>query len=311
MRIIIQTVFVCLLFSLNGFAQIVDVKNSWNYFEIQTFVCGESSNCGGKFYQNIQYSFGNDTVINNKKYLALFETTRNNIDTTVSHTIPAGFLREEENHKKVYYFSGSRKESEILLYDFTLKKDSLFKIVQEFLINSDTVTNTVYDATVLKTDSILINGKNRLRIQFDAVVGSEISGFRIADTLDWIEGIGSRQDLLYIPNGNNGKSLLCFKHNNETEYVNNYGLDCLYSGPPNFVESFQRNDIKVYPNPVKNILSIQSEKPMHSIVLYRITGGKLDEYFPDDIFYQIALKSQRSGIYILSIDGNFRKIIVE
>jgi hypothetical protein len=296
MKTIFQTVFLCLLFSLNGFTQLVDVNNSWNYLEVLIPTCEESTQCSGKFYQNYQYTFGNDTIINNQKYLALFESIRNTLDATVSYTYRLGFLRDEENHKKVYFLPERYPGPEVLLYDFTLKKSDIF-------------TFTFSSAKVLKTDSITTNGTKRLRIQFDEINSNWVRDNPIADTLEWIEGIGERQGLIYKYWRN--LDLLCFKHNNDTEYMNNYGLDCLYTGPPNFVESIKRNDIKVYPNPVKNILTIQSEKPIQTIALYRLTGEKIDQYYPDDTFYQIALKNQNSGIYILSIDGNFRKIIME
>jgi hypothetical protein len=309
MKTIFQTVIICLLFSLNGFAQLVDVKNSWNYLDVLIPTCEKSAQCSGKYYQNNQYTFGNDTIINNLTYSALFETIRNNMDTTGSNTYRLGFLRDEENHKKVYYFSGGLGVSEVLLYDFTIKAGSVFNSIQTIYGSLDTFSITSFSAKVLKTDSIITNGIKRLRIQFDDVRLNWIGEQPVQDTLVWIEDIGANQGLIEYPYGLS--SLLCFKHNNETEYVNKSGFNCLYSGPPDFVESLKKNDIKVYPNPVKNILTIQSENPIHSIVIYRITGEKVDEYFPDDIFYQIALKNQRSGIYILSIDGIFRKIIIE
>jgi hypothetical protein len=310
MKTILQAVFISLLFSLNGYAQIVDVKNSWNYLEVLILTCGESATCTGKSFQNNQYTFGNDTIINNLKYQTLIYSYRHNHDT-ISYTsrYPAGYLRDAENHKKVYYLSGETGVSEVLLYDFTIKKDSVFKSIQTIYDHADTTSIAIFVAKVLKTDSIITNGTKRLRIQFDDVRLNWIGNIPVSDTMVWIEDIGANRGLIEYPYSQS--SLLCFKHDNETEYLNNYGLDCLYSGPPNFVVSIKRNDIKVYPNPVRNILTIQSEKSMHSIVLYRITGEKVDEYFPDDIFYQIALKNQRRGIYILSIDGIFRKIVIE
>ena len=310
MKTIIQTVFICLLFSLNGFAQIVDVKNSWNYLEVLIPTCEESTRCSGKSYQNNQYTFGNDTIINNLKYQKLFNSYRHNHDTiSYTYPYPVGYLRDEENHKKVYYLSGELGVSEVLLYDFTIKTGSVFNYVQTIYGSLDTFSITSFSAKVLKTDSIIANGIKRLRIQFDDVRLNWPGEQPVQDTLVWIENIGANMGLIEYQYSSS--SLLCFKHNNETEYVNNYSFDCLYSGPPNFVESLKRNEIKVYPNPVKNILTIQSERPIQTITLYRLTGEKIDQYFPDDIFYQIDFKNQLSGIYILNIDGYFRKIMVK
>ena len=132
MKTIIQTVLLCLLFSLNGFAQLVDIKNSWNYLEVAILTGENCFYCTGKSYQNNQYTFGNDTIINNLKYQTLIYSYRHNHDT-ISYTspYPVGYLRDEENHKKVYFLSAFYEGSEVLLYDFTIKKDSVFTSIQK------------------------------------------------------------------------------------------------------------------------------------------------------------------------------------
>jgi len=208
---IIQIVFICLMFSLYGFAQIVDSKSSCNYLEVKVPTGEPCLKCNGKYYENHHFFYKNDTVINARSYLKLFDNIHYNGDTT-TYTNPAGFLRDEENHKKVYFLPNSYRELEVLLYDFTVKKDFVFNAVQKIVENSDTITNTFFKAKVLKTDSITTNGTKRLRIQFDAINTNWFGDIPVADTLEWIEGIGARQGLIYPYYYDD--ELLCFKNNN-------------------------------------------------------------------------------------------------
>jgi len=305
---IILIISICTLFSLNGFAQIVDSKSSWNYLEVQISTGGNCIKCNGKAYANHQFFYKNDTVIKSKSYLKLFESVHLGGDT-ISYTYPAGFLRDEENHKKVYFLPERYPGSEVLLYDFTVKKDFVFTSVQKIINNADTFTRTFFSAKVLKTDSITTNGTKRLRIQFDAINSNWFGEFPVADTLEWIEGIGARQGLIYQYFG--GVDLLCFKNNNETLYENNYGYDCSYAGPLVNIQSKDLGELNVYPNPAKNTINIRTVHPIHSIMVYRITGEKVVQYTPDAAFYQLDLKHWASGIYIMNIDNNFKKIIIE
>lgn len=304
----IHILFLCLLSNLNGFAQIVDSKSTWNYLEVKMPIGEPCIKCNGKFFENHRFFYRNDTVINYKSYLKLFESIHFGGDTT-TYTYLAGFLRDEENHKKVYFLPGYYRGSEVLLYDFTVKKDFVFTSVQKIVYNSDTTTSNFFSAKVLKTDSVTTNGTKRLRIQFDAFTTNWIGDIPVSDTIEWIEGIGSRPSLNYTQYS--GGELLCFKNNNETLYENNYGYDCSYAGPLVNIQTQVFGELSVYPNPVRNILNIQSEYPIHKLVIYRSTGEKVYQYYPDAAFYQIDLKNWAAGIYIISIDNNFRKIIIE
>ena len=264
--------------------------------------------CNGKFFENHHFFYKNDTVINDRSYLKLFETIHYSDDTT-AYTYRAGYFRDEENHKKVYFIPAYYQGSEILLYDFTVKKDFVFTSVQKMVYNSDTTTTTLFSAKVLKTDSVTTNGTKRLRIQFDAYSTNWIGDIPVSDTIEWIEGIGSRPSLNYTQYS--GGDLLCFGNNNVTVYKNNYGYDCSYAGPLVNIQSQYFEKLDVYPNPAKNTVNISTDNPIHSIIVYRITGEKVKQYYPEAAYYRIDLNHWATGIYIMNIDNNYRKIIIE
>jgi hypothetical protein len=296
-------IFCIVLFSLEGNSQIIDSMNSWNYLSAIALVCMKSTECSGMSYTNVHYSIGRDSVVNNKNYKIVYRSLIMDKDT-VGNSI-AGFLRDEEDHKKIYFhYTADNDSSEILIYDFTLKKDSVFKIIH----NNETLFNSI----VSEVDSIEQLGVKRLRIKFSEQIEVSAPQGEIMDTLVWIEGIGSNYDLLDVGIHYGFINLLCFKNDNELQYSTNYGYDCNFSSGADYVNTEESQDFILFPNPLKDgLLSIQSSDPMKNIKIFNISGVKLGEYFPNNINYQLHLNGLESGVYIVVIDNSFRKIIVE
>ena len=200
-----QILFVfCLLSVLNSMGQIIDRKNSWNFLEVLIPICKKSPDCEGKFYQNHRYSFGNDTLINGKTYAIVLQSLRRSVDT-ITYTNKIGFLRDEENHKKVYFLSEQYEATEVLLYDFTLKIDSVLEMRYHGT------------AKVVNLDSIDVNGTKKLRIQFDQSAIYYLEDIPSTVPIEWIEDIGSMQGLLF-DQFSGPLTFLCFKQNNNLLY---------------------------------------------------------------------------------------------
>ena len=308
----IKLLIISLLTNLNIFGQIIDSKNSLNYLKVEIPTCEKSTNCSGKFYENNHYMIGNDTIIHNKTYSKIIVSTIRNNDT-ISDLYIGGYIREDENHKMIYslltYISDS---TEVLLYDFSIKKDSLFtstyKIVYHIPDGNDTVTELFFSSKVLEIDSVNYYGVKRLCIKFDSYTMNWVGDIPTQDTIEWIEGIGSKQGLIDYRYGGN---LLCFKQDAKIAYLNNYGFDCSYSGPLVGIQSKEMVNLNVYPNPAKNVVNIQSDKLINNVILFKITGEILGQYKPKNSQYQIDLSNIGKGLYILKIDNTFKKIIIE
>ena len=75
----------------------------------------------------------------------------------------------------------------------------------------------------------------------------------------------------------------------------------LYSGSTlgtnKFVES--KNEIKLYPNPTDDVLTIDSKIPLTKVEIFSILGKKVDEVNSD--YKTISTDNLSSGMYILKI----------
>lgn len=84
-----------------------------------------------------------------------------------------------------------------------------------------------------------------------------------------------------------------------------------YTNPLSMDETIIANAIKVYPNPVSQILTIDSNRPINRVELFSILGKKVKNVNSD--FKTIPVNDLSNGIYIIKIQsGNhmvFRKII--
>jgi hypothetical protein len=296
-------IFCFVLLCFNGNSQIVDSLNSWNYLEQYIPVRKKNADDMGVISENHGFSIGKDTLINSKDYKILYEKVPDPFDTLRIRTYTRGFLRDEENHKKVYLHNTDVNDSaEVLIYDFTLKKDSIF--------TSSYKNTTLFSAKVTAIDSIEFFSVKRLRIRFDDYFSIyPANGSYVEDTTEWIEGIGSNHAFFAWRYAIGG--LLCFKQNGDMQYFNNYDYDCNFSSVTDNVTN-ESKDFILFPNPlIDGLLTIQSSVPMKTIAIFNINGIKIGEYFPNNTSYQLQLNSLKSGVYIICIDNGFRKIIIE
>lgn len=277
----------------NSFGQICDSLSSWNYLQVMIPTCLKSTECSGKYYSNHHYFFHGDSLINKTIYKVLYDNPLNN---GVQNGNKLGFLREDEIQKKVYFLSirDASTNSEILLYDFSIKKDSIFKI-------SD------FSSKVISLDSLDYFGKKRLVIRFSYTIYNFASDKD--DTLKWIEGIGSNMDLLYYYNYPN--YLLCFNSSDGLQYKNESDFDCEYRGPVQSVEKISNLSLRIYPNPTKDELNIEKDTEIKRIEIIDVYGKRLFICYPNLSFYKINNLNLKEGIYLLKIDNENRKIIIK
>jgi hypothetical protein len=75
----------------------------------------------------------------------------------------------------------------------------------------------------------------------------------------------------------------------------------------------QESSIQVYPNPIKTKekLNIKSDSEINNIAIYDLLGNKLYESHFNNYSFQIDLGGYMKGVYILNINGETKKIIIE
>ena len=302
-KIIVFMLFV--LVNEFSFGQILDKRNSWNVFNS---VAIDRCRCYNSFNSNYSFS-GKDTVIQNKKYSILL------IDSIEI----IGFLREDTLNKKVFFLQAKDTSmiSEILLYDFNLKKGSVFHLIYKhygYIYNNlDTsvgiFTDELFAGKVERIDTISYFGTKRRQISFINTF-AQLTEFTIRDTIRWIDGIGSNEGLLYYFMGRG--YLLCFKQNGEIKYQNGFNIDCNYKSIHTSVDDVKMDEVTIYPNPVYNKkIIIKSTHVMKSIKIVDCLGKLVYSNLPNNQFCLIDLINVPKGLYLVKVDNYVSKIIIE
>ena len=258
--------------------------------------------CGGSCYcspgSEKRYKIDNDTLINNKVYKKIkvypiqVEFPENPPCAVGKKHFSAKkfyydnkYIREDIESKKVFIWAKSQKNvycyseiedyQELILYDFSVKK-------------GDTIKNSYINITGCEygiKDNLIINN-----ISYDSD-GKKIYNGHIK------EGVGSTYKGLFNEiniaiSHSSYISLYCYgndeNQNNCTEILstNNYAL----------------SSIRVFPNPIKDILTIQSTEKI-IVKLYSINGSLL-KTLNSKSNLEIDVSSFKTGIYILEISNS-------
>lgn len=67
---------------------------------------------------------------------------------------------------------------------------------------------------------------------------------------------------------------------------------------------FVKNRLKIYPNPVKNVLTLRSELKIESIRIYSITGQEIIYKKVDDYNENLDLSSLSNGLYLIKVEDS-------
>ena len=243
------------------------------------------------------YKFENDTVINGKEYLKVYECY---FDSTFSiwAIYQNCFIREDSTGNVFRLLNNDSLQ----IYDFNLQVgDSTFTGVQ--IAGQD-----IY-ATVDTVDSILVNGNYRKRIVFDPYFQET-----------WVEGIGSLTHILY-PFSRLSTShfdLSCVKESGITIYQNSLFEDC-YIYVVGINDRFTKSGtLKITPNPIKDqaIIEIKNSNKSNFLLQVINTSGKIvRSYTFHGNKYVFLRDGLASGLYIVKItsdcSNHYAKLIVE
>lgn len=206
--------------------QLVELNNQWNIVANEGFSPNISS---------YSVKIGEDTIVDNKLYNKIYYS---NDSLNTYWNFENNYLREDST-KKVFYKNGS--SSEIVLYDFNLEINDTFYI-SEFCVQIVNEIDTIE----------LNNGELRKRIKL-GILDNPNWGQEY-----WIEGIGSNFGLIShfaLCVTDNAEGLLCFYSNDELLYPE-APISCFVTGN----EELIIDNIKIYPNPIKNYVIIEDQK---------------------------------------------------
>ncbi len=237
-----------------------------------------------------------DTIIDKKKWqIVSFTSDSTNINNEESWQTK--FYLKEDDGK--IYCTLPDDLSPKLYFDFNAK-------VNDSLVLFNPFYQYFIDVTIEKIDILQINGINRK--QYTVKTAFSVEDTTYFDSEIWIEGIGSENGIFYgnAPPGIVGSqfSLTCFSQDENIIYPKNFEGHCFQtnvnSGGINF-----HNKIKIYPNPLNDILNISyiENKTTKSVYLYDINGKIIykQEIYDYIDHLIIPTKDIPSGLYIIYI----------
>lgn len=290
-------VFYLFCFNVLSFGQMLNKNYIWNDLETVNTNCKGSDCVNGFLYFTHSYHIGDDTIINNKTYGIVIDSVyavQGDANVIISTTV-VGFIREEVENKKVYFWD-INSDNESVLYDFSLtKKDSIVIIPKK---------GNNYICQVRDTTINNFFGFNRFTIGFYLIIPNYSYFF------DWIEGIGSTEGFLYsrLVYG----KLLCVKDKNEMLYEGDTTYGCLYTGNLTPVgEVSEENGLKIFPDPAIDEVTIQQNQSPNTIEIFNLFGNKLAHFEPYQKIYTISLAGYKSGIYLIKVGSAIQKLMVQ
>jgi len=255
---------------------------------------------GGEKTSTEVIGFGDDTTLNGTAYKTVLRAT-DGIENPIYHY---GYMREKNN--KIFY-KDSINNPEKKFYDFTINPDDTIEVSGLVLQGKNKV---IQDYTYL-CDSIYtetISGINRQIFSLHNTNNPE-------DTLQWIEGIGSKYGLLHNESGDKQSyqyELTCVKQFDTLIYDNPDIGGCMpIALQDKQISTIKTQKLMISPNPATNFIRITNVGDRSPYKIYNVTGklvksGRLNNE------RTISISRLPEGVYFLRIKSNkvyFEKLI--
>jgi len=200
-----------------------------------------------------------------------------------------GFLRQDTISDKVYF--RNLNDSVHLIFDFSLSI-------------GDTLTSLVVNGAVSGIDSIFTSIGIKKRYFVDP--GLSLSHLQYAESVGYLYGDGLLNGWQYLNVGiHKDFRLICMKSQGNLVYQQGASTCALdFEHHSTSIEEKQNTHLIVYPNPVQNVLTLESLFYNSVIKILDIRGGVIESYeFPNSIRFQMNVSSLQTGVYILQIKG--------
>jgi len=244
----------------------------------------------GNVWNTVTYNYPDPVIITDETY----EITGQQIIGGFIYYTFNGFscLMREENGK-VYAYNQT-EEVEELLFDFTLEVGD-----EIFLDPSNSYFCFDIGGAYMEGEPITVSNVNT---QFIAGTDRKVIEFEYQDSPveTWIEGIGTMNG--FIPYGfthfDSESSLSCFTNNGITYYFNGF-TECIILG----TNDFNKNNIKLSPNPVTNssIIQLPVESEIQLIKIFDVFGRLVKNEKLHSDYVTINAEEYISGIYFYQL----------
>ena len=254
----------------------------------------------------ILYGLKGDTIINDTLYNKLYTLSDTALLNENLQDYIGGFRRDGQ---KVFFKPSNWTYDEILLYDFSA---SIGDTIWHKGIAYNAYYGINFEPNQLSYSIVqAINTENATKTYSVLASYSGFSG-------EWYENIGSNFGLfgsiIQFPLSGDTYNLACFKHNDTVKYQNNLICDrCFCSFIDEKINN--SNSINIFPNPVKNLLTIEVQKPYSKILVEIIDEKGNIVYQKASLDDHITLNAFSQGIYFVKLlldnESITRKLIIE
>lgn len=247
--------FICITHAFTQ--QMLESGNNWNLLDI-FWVSGWTNN----------YSIGSDTIIDGTMYQ---QVLRDGEFMPNEDPLAPRFVRETEDGKVYMNNHLVSDMDEILIYDFGLN------LMDTFTLAPSMSTSVANRFVVTEVDTIvLLNGSNRRQLRLE-LVDSQFNG-----TITWIEGVGEKEygpfyaHVFYIFDASS--NLLCAYQEDNLQVYQNPTYDSCFITTTAVEELDMNSPIKIYPNPVQDLLTLEFSAADYSfteISIFNIQGASV------------------------------------
>jgi len=246
-----------------------------------------------------------DTIINSIEYRII-----NRIRVYSNETIQELenlYLRHDQVNDQVYRHLDS---TEYLLYDFSAEKGDTI-IVKAIDWGDISYSHLVVDSIRVEVFSDSI----QRRVQYC----HQINNFQFYFGGKRIEGIGS--DMFLLPVNDLACDAGCANHlrcfQDSKVVITNPNIECDGLVTSSYQDFSLLEDIKVYPNPAKDLLYIESKNAISTVTILDLNGSEISQKPVDCLLKtSIEIQTMASGMYLIQVffeDGlsETRKFLID
>lgn len=262
----------------------------------------------GRIYCNFYKATGTTKMISGKSYRIVGCGQITDQDNySLSDTI---YARTEG--KKVYFKFKTNPlpnhKNEYLVYDFSLNKgDTGYVELPTTIYNDDDLPMGTYRYVVVDKiiDSVTLKSKLKIKWVKNYPFGKRIGSSNMAEDFYFIEGVGSNYGFVYWKTRKyNYKTETVFEDHRDLVLFHPVQKSFDYTCNPGNVNVDEHHapDLKLYPNPAKEYLIIESEKLLSGVLeLYSLNGQMISSTLISSTQMRISLNDFSKGIYFYQI----------